>query len=302
VPTDLVTGAFSFTGGQIAARLLARGRAVRTLTGHPQRAHPLRERVEPFAYSFDDPAALTRALEGVDTFYNTYWVRFAHGGATYEAGVRNTRALFRAAREAGVRRVVHVSIANPASDSPLAYYRGKWELERELRESGLAHAILRPTVVFGEGGILINNIAWLLHRLPVFVVPGDGSYHLQPVFVEDLAELAVEAGAADEDLVWDAAGPECFTYLELVRRIRTAVGGRCLLLRAPASVALALGRVLGWLLRDVLITRDEIEGLMADLLVSHEPARCRTRLGEWLERNRERVGRHYLSELALHYR
>src|SRR5436305_12627197 len=118
---DLVTGAFSYSGSHIAERLLARGRRVRTLTFHPDRPHPLRERVQAFRYSFDDPRALSHALEGVVTLYNTYWVRFDHGDTTYSQAVVNSPALFEAARRAGVTRIVHVSIANPSVDSPLPY-------------------------------------------------------------------------------------------------------------------------------------------------------------------------------------
>src|SRR5262249_37427495 len=149
---------------------------VRTITGDPSRADPFGGRVEAFPFSFDDPARLTETLRGADTLYNTYWVRFDWRGTTYAQAIANTRTLFAAAREAGVRRIVHVSITNPSESSSLPYFRGKAELERDLRESGISYAIVRPTVVFGREDILINNIAWLLRRLPLFVIPGDGSY------------------------------------------------------------------------------------------------------------------------------
>ena len=119
--------------------------------------------------------------------YNTYWVRFNYGSFSHAAAVENTLALFAAARQAGVGRVVHLSIANPSEDSPLEYFRCKARLERALRESGLSYAILRPTVLFGGQDILINNIAWMLRRLPVLGVFGDGRYRLQPIYVDDLA-------------------------------------------------------------------------------------------------------------------
>ena len=112
---DLVTGAFSYSGSRIAERLLDAGRGVRTLTFHPDRPHPLRGRVEPLPYRFDDQVALAESLEGVSTLYNTYWVRFDHGRATFENAIANSRALFCAAKRAGVARIVHVSIANPVT-------------------------------------------------------------------------------------------------------------------------------------------------------------------------------------------
>ena len=88
---------------------------------------------------------------------------------------------------------MHISITNPSLDSPLPYFRGKAILEKEIRASGISHAIVRPTVLFGKEDILINNITYLLRRLPVFAIPGSGDYRLQPIYVEDLAEIAVEA-------------------------------------------------------------------------------------------------------------
>ena len=177
---DVVTGAFGYTGRYITARLLACGKRVRTLTGHPARPNPFGGAVEVAPLDFGNPGQLTRSLRGAETLYNTYWIRFPHGAATYEKAVENSRVLFRAAREAGVRRLVHISITQASQDSPFAYFRGKGLVEEALRESGLSHAILRPTVVFGPEGILINNIAWLLRRFSVFVVFGSGRYRLFP--------------------------------------------------------------------------------------------------------------------------
>lgn len=152
---DVVTGAFSFTGRAIAEELLRRGRPVRTLTRRTHPRDPLAARIESAPLVFDDPAPLA----GADTLYNTYWIRFPRGGATFEQAVEHTRALLRAAREAGVRRVVHISVTNPSEGSPLPYFHGKALCERAVAESGLSYAIVRPTLVFGAGDILLNNIA-----------------------------------------------------------------------------------------------------------------------------------------------
>ncbi|HEY9175294.1 MAG TPA: NAD(P)H-binding protein, partial [Verrucomicrobiae bacterium] len=215
----VVTGAFGYSGKYIAQRLLAAGHHVRTLTNSPNRPNPFRTAVEAHPFHFDQPAKLTASLRGAAVLYNTYWVRFNHPGFSHAAAVENTRTLFAAAQAAGVRRVVHVSITNPSEDSPLEYFRGKGQLERALRESGLSHAILRPAVLFGKEDILINNIAWCLRRLPFFGVFGDGQYRLQPIYVDDLAALAVEQGRATENVIVDAIGPETFTYRELVRQL-----------------------------------------------------------------------------------
>ncbi len=299
-PTDAVTGAFGFSGRWIARALQARGRRVRTLTNHPAPPDG-RGAIDARPLPLDDPTALRTHLQGVDTLYNTYWVRFERGATTYANAVANTRRLFAAAREAGVRRVVHVSIANARAGAPLPYYTGKAELEAALAESGLSYAIVRPTVLFGDEGILLHNIAWLLRHLPVFGVVADGSYRLQPVHVRDLAELAVDLGLGDENVAVDAAGPEIFTYRDLVLRLRAAVGSSTRLVPVPAGLALAVARGLGAWLGDVLITRDELVGLRRELLVSHEAPRCPTRLGDWIQRHAADLGARYRSELALHF-
>jgi NADH dehydrogenase len=248
------------------------------------------------------PEELASNLRGAATLYNTYWIRFAHGSMTYERAIENSRTLFRAARNAGVRRIVHVSIANPSLGSPLPYYSGKARVEEAVTDSGLSYAILRPTVIFGDEDILINNIAWLVRKFPVFAIPGSGEYRLQPIFVEDFAELAVRAGQASENTVTDAVGPEVYTFKDLVRLVASAVGRPARLVHMHPGLVCAACSLLSVVLRDVLLTREEIEGLMAELLVSHAPATGRTRLSDWLLKNSHKVGTRYASELARHYR
>lgn len=299
---DVVTGAFTYTGKYIARRLLSTGRRVRTLTGHPRRPHPFGDRVSVAPLDFGDPRRLTESLRGAATLYNTYWVRFPRRPATFEEAVANTQTLIRAAEEAGVRRIVHISVTNPSEDSPLPYFRGKAALEKAVMGSKPSYAIVRPTVVFGTGDILINNIAWLLRRFPVFVVPGSGDYRLQPVFVDDVAAIAVAAGRKDESLVVDAAGPEVYTFEDLVRLIAAKIGRRPRIVHLSPALAIPLITSIGLLVRDVVLTAEELDGLMAELVVSHGPPTGQTRLSDWLERNAASVGGEYASELARHFR
>jgi NADH dehydrogenase len=301
-PMNVVTGAFGYTGRYIARSLLAMGERVRTLTGHPNRPNPFHGQIEIAPFAFDDHAELVRALAGASTLYNTYWVRFEHGPVAFEKAVQNTLSLFRAAKEAGIRRVVHVSITNPRLDSPLSYFRGKAVLERALAESGLSYAIIRPSVIFGREDILINNIAWLLRKFPVFAVPGDGQYRLQPVYAEDVAEVAVKAGHESADITVDAVGPETYAYEALVRLIADAIGRRVRIVRVPPALALMLSAMLGLIVRDVVLTPQEIDGLMAGLLASGGPPTGRTRFSEWLKEEAATLGIRYASELARHYR
>lgn len=300
-PLNVVTGAFGFSGKYIARLLLDRGERVRTLTNHPDATSPLHERLEIAPLDFDDPGSLACSLKGAAVLYNTYWVRFAYGDVDHAKAVANTKMLIAAAQQAGVRRIVHVSITNPSLSSSLPYFRGKAELEEAIKASSLSYAILRPAVLFGDEDILINNIAYLLRHVPLFAVPGSGEYHVQPIFAEDLASLAIIHGHRVENVILDAVGPEAYTYLDLVKQIRSAIGSRSAVVHLPASLLLAASKVLGWLVHDVLLTKGEIDGLMADLLISHDAPTGTTRLSDWLRNHAHTVGRKYASEVARHY-
>ena len=254
--------------------------------------------VQAFPFHFDQPQKLVETLQGATVLYNTYWVRFNHKWFMHETAVNNTLILFQAAKEAGVERIVHVSITNPSLDSPLEYFSGKARLEQALTTLGVSYAILRPTVLFGKEDILINNIAWMLRRFPVFGVFGDGRYRLQPIYVDDLARLAVEQGASRENVVINAIGPETFTYRQLVETIGAIINKKRPLLSLPPALGYVAGWLVGRLVGDVLITREEIEGLMAGLLYVDTPPTGHTRLTDWAKKHAASLGRRYASELA----
>ncbi len=299
---DVVTGAYSFTGRFIARRLLAEERRIKTLTNHPQRAGAEDITAEVAPLQFADRAALVESLRGADVLYNTYWVRFRHGRVRFGDAVANTRILVGAARDAGVRKVVHISVSNPSMDSPLDYYAGKARAENAVRESRLEWAIVRPTLIFGTGDILINNIAWLLRRLPVFGIPGRGDYRLQPVAGEDVAEIATWAAAQGGNVTVDAAGPEIIYYSEMVESIAIAVGRHPRFVHVSPRNTVRAARVIGRIVNDVTLNEPELEGLMQELLVSHEKPRGTRRLDNWLLSSADVIGRHYASELERHWR
>jgi len=299
---DVVTGAFSFTGRFIARRLMTLERPIKTLTNHPQRSGFEEIKADVAPLQFADRDALVESLRGADVLYNTYWVRFHHGKVRFGDAVANTRILMGAARDAGVRRVVHISVSNPSEESPLDYYAGKARAERAVRESGLPWAIIRPTLIFGQGDILINNIAWLLRRLPVFGIPGRGDYRLQPVAGEDVAEIATWAAEQSDNVTVDAAGPDIIYYSEMVESIAIAVGRHPRFLYLAPHNALRAAKVIGRFVNDVMLNEPELEGLMQELLVSHERPRGTRRLDNWLLTNADSIGATYASELDRHWR
>lgn len=296
-----ITGAFSYTGKYATRLLLSRGYKIRTLTYHPERANPFGDEVQVFPFDFDHPDQLSQTLRGASTLINTYWVRFPRGESTFETAVQNTRTLITAAKNAGVRRIVHVSIANPSAESPLGYYKGKAQMEQAVLDSGLSYCILRPTVIFGVEDILINNIAWFVRRFSVFGIPGDGRYGIRPIYVEDMARLIADAADRQGNTVLDAVGPETFTFEELVRLVAERVGRSVRLVHLPMPLAYVSTLVTGWFVRDVVLTWEEYQGLMGNLLAPEGPSSGQTRLSQWLAENHRQVGRRYASEVARHY-
>lgn len=298
---NVVTGAFGYTGAYIAEMLIARGEKVKTLTNRPNRPNPFGDRISIAPYSFNDPSALVESLRGADTLYNTYWARFTYGGISYDKAVENTRILIRAARDAGVRRIVQMTVMNASEDSPIPYFRGKGQVERAVIESGISYAILRPCMIFGPNGILVNDIAWLLRRLPLFAIPGDGLYKVSPIFVKDLAALAVDVSAGSENQSIDAVGPETLTFDGLVRFIKSVVHSRALIVHAPPRLALLMAQMAGKIVHDIILEQWEVDALLAGLLYSDDPPVGRTRLSDWLAENAASLGTSYFSELARNY-
>jgi uncharacterized protein YbjT (DUF2867 family) len=298
---DAVTGAFSYSGAAIARELLGAGHQVRTLTGHPGRA-PGGTGIEVHALDFADPDGLRRSLQGVHTLYNTYWVRFARGQVRHQEAVTHSRVLFDAAVRAGLQRIVHVSITNPSLDSPYPYFRGKAEVEQYLIGTGLPCAIVRPAILFGGPGVLVNNVAWLLRRLPVFAIGGHGDYPVRGIHVDDLARLCAGLGQRTDSVLLDAVGPQSVTFREMVLAIRAAVGSRAVIVPVPGSLIPALSGALGLVLRDVLLTRDEYQAMAAGLAGSDAPPTGEVVFTDWIREHGPRLGMTYANELDLHFR
>lgn len=293
-----VTGAFGYLGRYIAKQLLQNGIKVITLTNKPIQASPFGDQVKAFPFQFDQPEKLKEVLKGVEVLYNTYWIRFPMKGITYEQALRNTKILFQAAYEAGVKRIVHISITNPSEDSPYPYFRGKALAEKALKEVGLAWSILRPAVLFGGEDILINNIIWALRRFPVFFIFGKGSYKLQPIHVEDLAELAVQEGQKEANRVIHAPGPETFTFKGLVATLAKIIEKK----RAIFPIPPALGYLGGWVVGkwhgDILLTWHEVKALMDNLLYVEAEPIGKIFLTQWVKKHKDTLGKAYHSELS----
>lgn len=302
-PVVLVTGGSGYIGGAITERLLGRA-TLRSLTSHPRR-NRFGGQVRLFPYNFDRPTEMGDAFTGVDVFVNTYYVRFNYGATNFERAVESTRELISLARQARVGRIVHVSVSNASEQSPLPYYKNKGRIERIVRESGLDYTILQPAIVVGPHDILVNNIAYFLRRLPVFAMFGSGGYRVQPMTLDAFADVALEAiDGSHRGRVLPLAGPQDWTFAEMVRAIRSAIGSQAQIIHVPSALAFVGLKIAGWLLGDVVLTSDEIKGLTREYLYVAQPLRLGEDFGTWLNRPgiASDLGLHYQSELARHFK
>jgi NADH dehydrogenase len=298
---NVVTGSFGYIGRHITQRLLAQGQFVRTITTHPDKPNPFGDRVEAHPYNFEYPKDLTASLKGAETLFNTYWIRFEYKDMTYARALHNTATLFECARNAGVKKIIHIGVTGSSETSTLPYYRGKAAQERLLREAGVPYRIVRPPLVFGGEDILVNNIARLMRIFPVFPVFGDGKYEVQPVHVDDAAAHAVSSVQAPDSTVIDALGPERFPFEDFLRLIAKNIRPGMVFIPMPPALGIIFGRMIGRALGDVLLTADELRGLMQGLLTSKQKPFGKIIFSEWLRENRETIGRSYASEIKRHY-
>ncbi|KAJ1454160.1 hypothetical protein M885DRAFT_522324 [Pelagophyceae sp. CCMP2097] len=322
--TVAITGALSYTGRYIASTVLNGGGKVVSLSRRsvPIAASPLTpsqistissDRKTP---DYGDENSLAKSLEGCDVLYSTYWVRFIKEGVdVHTVAAENCGRLFRAAKLAGVRKIVftsHTQVAN-APKGRFAYLDGKRRAEEFLADSGVDYGIARPCGIFGETpeeSILLNNAAWLIRRAPLFLVYGDGSHKFQPVHVRDLADLMLDLGASKENAQdVDACGPDTPTALELFSKIRDVTKSYALV--APAGPLLStnaitqLTRPLNWFTGDVLLDDDELDFLASGLTVAENPTDARIAprksLFTWLEQNGDTLGKSYVSSMERYY-
>lgn len=293
-----VTGAFGFAGKYIARRLLDQGREVITLTDSLHRENEFGDRIRVFPFRFDNTQLLEHSLRGVKVLYNTYWIRMNDSPDPHAVALANTQVLLRAAKHAGVERVVQISIMNPSAESPLPYFRNKALAEEELRTSGMSYAILRPSFLFGKEDILINNLAWALRQFPVIGIFGMGEYRIQPIHVDDLARIALDEGERLDDVTLNIPGPETFPYRKLIQTIGQSIGKNRFILPLPPFVVLFAGALIGRIVGDIMITKDEMTGIMQNLLCVQASPAGTIKLSQWLVENRETIGLRYASDLA----
>ena len=277
--------------------------------GNPSKPSPhilrnrtlLVKRSQASPYNFENPEELTAYLTGCETLFNTYWVRFNYKQWSFDQALENTKILFTCAKNAGVKKIVQISVTNPSEQDDLPYYQGKAHQEKMVRELGVDYAIVRPTLVFGTEDILVNNIAWTIRKFPIVPIFGTGDYQVQPIFVADLATIAVEVSQSEGSQTIDAVGPEVFTYKDFLRLITNEFDRKIVFLHTPPAMGIFLGRIIGWFVKDVVLTKDELRGLMANKLTSTQSPNGKIKFSAWLHENKSQIGSQYTSELNRHF-
>ena len=294
----VVTGALGYSGKVIAEKLLERNYQVKTITNSLNKPNPFGDKIEMDSFNFEKPEKLTAALTGYDVLINTYWVRFNHNNFNHSTAVANTKILFECAKKAGIKKIVHVSITNPSVNSELEYFKGKGDLETYLKALGVNYSIIRPAVLFGKQDILINNIAWVIRHLPIFGVYGKGDYKIQPIHVDDFADLIINECFNTTNTIVNAIGPETFTYKELVKTIMDIINVKKRIINTAPYLGYLAGKWVSFLKNDVTITREEIKGLMDNLLYVETAPTGKIKLTDWAKQNKQTLGTTYASELA----
>jgi NADH dehydrogenase len=201
-----------------------------------------------------------------------------------------------------VRRIVHISIANPAIDSPLPYYRGKGLVERALAETAVPYSIVRPTWIFGgeRRDVLANNIAWILRHMQVFALPAAGATRCSPSMSRTSRGSASRPPTADPTSSLTPPARRRLPSTNYVQGVRRALRRRAPIIHVPPVIMAHAARALGLLLRDVVLTPDEISGLTSGLLVSHQEPLGRIAFSEWLAAHSGSIGCAYANELERH--
>ncbi|MDX1540217.1 MAG: complex I NDUFA9 subunit family protein [Geminicoccaceae bacterium] len=242
-----VFGGSGFVGSRIVKRLIEEGARVRVAVRHPERVE-VAEEIEAVRADVWDAATVEPALRGADAVVNVVGHYVETGNATFEAihgqGARNVAV---AATEAGVPRLVHVSGLGADPKSPSAYVRARATGERLVSEAFPAVTILRPSVIFGPGDAFFTRLASLARVLPGLPMFGSGTVRLQPVFVGDVAEAALQAIARDEarGQIYELGGPKIYTYRDLLRLMLEQTGRRRLLMPVPYAAWDVLARLPG---------------------------------------------------------
>ncbi len=272
-----VTGATGFVGSHLCRELAARGHAVTALVREGSSAERLAGENISFARGdITRPESLPPAFQGCDAVVHLVGIIRERPGQTFEGiHAEGTASVVRAARQAGVRRLVHMSAAGTRPDAASSYHRTKWLGEEAVRASGLEWVVLRPSLIFGRGDGFTTTMMDLVRRAPVVPVIGSGKNLMQPVAVGDVC--AAFAASVEEERhtgqTYELGGPDRLTYEEIVRMVVRAMGLRRRFVHIPAGLMMPVAAVLSRLSPRFPLTPDQIRMLQEDNIAEGDHAR-----------------------------
>jgi NADH dehydrogenase len=224
----------------VVERLLRRDHEVRALVRDPARAGWMRDRNVALVHGgLGDQQALRSLVQGADAVVHLVGIIVEVGSQTFQrVHVDGTKHVVAAAREAGVRRLVHMSALGARPDpEATAYHRSKAAAEEVVRQSGISHVIFRPSLIAGEGNEVLAMLVRMLRFSPIVPVIGDGRYQLQPVAAGDVAEaFAVALEREGVAGAFEIAGPVPLTYHQILDELEAALGVTRTRVSAPVPI------------------------------------------------------------------
>src|SRR5256714_14078695 len=227
----LITGATGYIGRHLVSRLVDQG--PRCLGRNSSRAASIlpADKVELVEGDTTQPASLGAAVQVFDTIVHAAFItadQKQSAGNSYEkTNVQGTANLIKAAKNAGVKRIIEISGLGTKPDKPGSYMQGRYLAEKMLKESGLDWTIIQPSVLFGKNAPFIKGLSDLISTAPVVPLIGGGKVLFQPIYVEDVVTVIIKTLEDSEGTTrknFTIGGPEYYSFNQGVDELLCTIG------------------------------------------------------------------------------
>ncbi len=241
----LITGATGYIGRHLVARLVQQGERPRCLVRDLKRAGQILPgaKVDLVQGDTTQPGTLRLVMQGVDTVIHTAFItaeRKQSAGNHYDTtNVEGTANVVKAAKSAGVSRIIAVSGLGTKPDKPGSYMQGRYLAEQMIKESGMTWTIIQPSVLFGKDAPFIKGLTDLIRTSPVVPLIGGGKIMFQPIYVEDVVSVIVEVLNEPErtaNKTFTIGGPEYYSFTGIVTMLTHAMHKKRIMAPAPRQL------------------------------------------------------------------